>query len=274
MAGSGDIKTCWQEYDITVPRTVPPSYTALVTSDNCISHWPFESAAPYEDIKGTNDWDGILSSALADITQYKQGISSIEILDQFGDDPFILGLADADLSESFPLKSGYSNPALTLCFWFKPTRLLGSGSILSIYKGYGAADKSFKLDFSVSSGNVSASLYLSSNNTTWSPWNVGSKRIGTGMNTSTWYHICISIAADGSWRSRIWDDTAKAILADDVIGALGAVLATSTSTWDIFAWTGFSKPAVHSANFDDMFIFDRVLTVDEMDLIRAEHASS
>jgi len=91
----------------------------------------------------------------------------------------------------------------------------------------------------------------------------------TALSLNQWYHV--SIACDlTSYKIRIWDDVALEVIETKT----GENLEMPITDEDIKMDAGGAGAGPTIFKVDNLIVFDRVLISDEMDLIRAEHASS
>ena len=228
--------------------------------DNCKAYFRLESGAvPFlADSKGTNT---LTNSGMAeDTTDYKEGACSC-YANALTD---ILYRSDADLDAGFPFKSGDSTKILSVCGWFRASSFPAS------------ANRNIVNKYSASTGGRSWSVGASKS-TTWRValsvgYNSGNSAEtilhGSEITTGVWYHFGVTYNdADKSYRIRVWDDNAGAILGSD---------ATGNSTNNMYAGTGlFSIGRPGSGNVclggekDEIVVFNDVLTAGEIDQIRA-----
>jgi len=187
-----------------------------------------------------------------DLVDYKQGSCSARAVLANTDRFYI---TDANLDSGFPLKSGESNKTFSIAFWFY-LESVGIGQWFP--SKYASGNFSFivqiltsnKLNFQWSSNGSSAD---------------SSKTHDSTLSINTWYHVaCTYDESDDSFRIRIWDDTAEEILGTDLTGTGG----------DIYIGTALFRVGTGSSsspdgNIDELVVFDRVLSVADIDAVRA-----
>lgn len=221
---------------------------------NCVSLWNLESADLTADGIGTNTLSN--NGADPDATYYKQGSGSAHFISANTD---WMSRADASLSSNFPFKSGTTNRTVSVCCWVRFDSVasvhyvwskLATTSPRSIAMAVNAGTIYFRIGYGA--GNVSDDITF-----------------GTSVVADRWYHIsCTYDDSDGSYRIRIWDDTAGALLGTDVTGTTGHTPAyVGNATWLLGVthnsawWLG--------GYIDELVVFNDVLTADEIDQIRA-----
>ena len=266
----------WQNYDITVSRYVEDYINDFSEDDDCVALWRFEAAALLEDSKGNNDWYIYPSSGpvdpAADTVIFKEGASSV-YFDGWGnvgppeDNSPSLYILDTGLDAGFPLKSGDATKQFSICFWIKLDSFDTSEEEAEYYNAWfkkgveGGSHCSLAIQAASVDEGVThkVKLMLSSTGASYDAAYTHASALATGV----WYHVAVTYGP-GTYRIRIWDDTAQAILGADAIGA-----AIDTHVDDGWCWLG--SPVYDSdidGHVDEMVIFKRVLTVEEIDKIR------
>ena len=227
--------------------------------DDIKALWRFENGALTIDSKGEN----ILTNAgvNSNIESYKEGFGSA----QFGADSRLY-INDGDLDTGFPLKNGDTNKKLTLCTWLymdtAPSAAAANDSI--IFMKYAANKCSIKITLNTTVTSTYLTVYISAGGVTYET----SYYHATPLVIGRWYHIAITYqASDGAYRIRIYDATAAAIHGSDKTGTLGNVY---VGTAPIFIGYLYNSLRNHSlyGKLDEMIMFNRVLTTDEIDDIR------
>jgi hypothetical protein len=225
---------------------------------NCKAVWNVDNGALTTDSKGTNT---LTNSGMAnDAVNFKQGDASADA-DALGD---ILYCVDGDLDAGFPFKSGDATKKVSVCGWFRTSGFPA------------AADRMITGKYSAASGGRSWMVYCKKN----ANWNLS---LAIGYNsgdsaeivshastiaTGIWYHFGITFDdSDKSYRIRIWDDNAGAILGSDLTG---------TATNNMYAGTGLfhigrcgSASNCLGGEKDEVVVFNDILTTGEIDQIRA-----
>jgi len=92
---------------------------------------------------------------------------------------------------------------------------------------------------------------------------------GTAFEANKWYHVGITYdSADLGYRIRIWDDTAGALLGPDATGSFAYAIEANDGHF-VLAYTYGSGVAGYTGNIDEVVVFKKELTADEIDEIRA-----
>lgn len=223
---------------------------------NCKALWRFEDGALTADSKGSNTLS-IGNTPTADTSIYKEGSASVEIeeLDYFS-------INDADLDAGFPLKSGDTNKKISICFWVRINELPVDNELRMCYR----KSTTNKVSFLVYALNdeVKTAFVLQITEDGSSPIML---KHDSGIAINKWYHVAYTYdVSDESYRIRVWDDTAGAILGVDKTGSgIGDIF-----VGDAFCVIGYPTASnTMFGNLDEMVIFDDVLTVEEIDQIRA-----
>lgn len=229
-----------------------------VSSDsNCKAWWKYESGAITADSKGTNTLtdNGTVGS---DTSDYKEGSGCATFNNSV---PEYLSITDSNLDSGFPLKNGDTTKIISWCGWRKFSSLVSSAYIFC--KGeHGTSTRSFALqiesgfsyalsvDIGISGGSSFEKVYF-----------------GTGFSTDVWYFIAVTFDdSDGSYRIRIWDDTAGALLDTDATGNFTNSINVEDGDLQISSRDGGSYAVDGKADSD--FVFNRVLSVSEIDDLR------
>ena len=95
---------------------------------------------------------------------------------------------------------------------------------------------------------------------------------GTTLSTGVWYHITLTLDSSNSYRLRVWDDTAGDLLDDDRTGTFLNTISIEAS--DLVIGALHSGGNYLKAYVDEVVVFDEVLSVSEIDQIRAETYSA
>jgi len=213
--------------------------------------WNMEDGELTADYKGDNDLTNHYVSVST--SDYKQGGASGEFIRTMSSN---LKILDADLDSGFPLKNGESNKTFSFTIWFKLDTIEINQWLIN-KTGIG------KYCFVVFVDNSNRlTLYFSSNGETWNY----STSHASVLSVDTWYHAAITYDnSDYSYRIRIWDDMAKAILGTDKTG----------TAIDINVSDGVFSLSIQSflalnGHMDQVVVFKDVLTVAEIDAIRSQ----
>jgi hypothetical protein len=217
-----------------------------VGDPNIISVWKFESGALTTDSVGTNTLTAVNSPA-EDVVDYKEGTCCTSLA--FASKRFFK-ITDANLSAGFPLKSGDAVQRISMGCWFKLTTT--GGNIPAIigkdtYAGLGLA-----LYHNAGSLRVS--------------WNATALTLVT-ISTDVWYHA--AVMADSRARTcwvRLYDSSTG--ISTNYLTAPPAADITLTSEWRIGAWSGTDADRTFDGKIDEVFVFNRLLSIAEIDAIR------
>lgn len=218
---------------------------------NCRALWRFESGALTTDSKGSNtltDNNTVGESTSA----YKEGSCCADF--ERGNSEY-LSITDANLDSGFPTKSGDTNKKISVCFW---TRIESTTARDAMGKWDGSKSWKIYLD-----GSHGLRLYQSSDGSAEE-----TAEHGTTMGTGTWYHVGVTYDdSDKSYRIRVWDDSAGAILGSDKTGNFTSNINIGDAPFLIGA--AVSSTYWFDGLIDELAVFDRVLTTNEIDQIRA-----
>ena len=221
---------------------------------NVVALWRFENGALTTDSKGANTLTN--SGVGGDTTNYKEGLASA-LFNAVSD---VLYRADADLDAGFPFKSGDTTKKITVCGWFRPTSLIAFNRWLVSKYRWSDNERSFGIFVDDASNAISLSIGYNSG-ASYEELNHASTLI-----VNTWYHFGITFDdSDKSYRIRIWDDTAGAILGVDKTGTATNNMYAGAAPFAI--GKGESDNAL-SAQVDEIVVFNDILTAAEIDQIR------
>ena len=222
---------------------------------NCVALWRFEDGALTVDSIGTNTLTAV-GVPTADTSIYKEGGASVNYNSTYH------GIFDADLDTGFPLKNGDTNKKISVCFWVRFTNLPGTGLQTYLFSKWKVANQRSILIQCYNDG-ASSRFYLSIGS------DAGDEFVdhGSALSAEVWYHIGVTYQdSDKSYKIRIWDDNAGALL--------GGAEVSGNTTNDIRVSTdpvriAYPSPYDWQGKIDEMVVFNRILTSDEIDQIRA-----
>ena len=231
---------------------------------NCRAWWRMETGAITTDSSGESNTLSDYGSVAVDGTYYKEGSYSADFT--AGASQYLYR-ADADLSSDFPLKSGDATKDISIAFWFRPDDMPGASATDYIWAKYdtGNDKRSVAVVLNNSSGVYKFAAFCGHTSGTASEiiW------FGTVCVVDVWYHITFTHeGSSGNYRLRIWDDNASDQLGSDVTGTLANALTVSDAEVDI--GTRADHTNFTDGYIDDVLVFDDVLTVGEIDQIRAQ----
>jgi len=220
--------------------------------------WRFENGALGTDSKGANNL--VVAGPTSDIATYKEGAAAA-YLNALEKDIFFT--CDDDLDEGFPLRSSDTNKDISVVFWFKLDSLPELYRTI-FHKGRFAGPLGTNRSMSIAvSDSDQMRIRISSDGKAWNNYDHASV-----LDINKWYHVAVTYqGSSGAYRIRIWDDAAGAILGLDKVGIAGNV-SLSSSPLSIGSGTFNNSGYNMDGNLDEMVVFDRVITTDEIDQIR------
>jgi len=223
------------------------------TDSACKAVWRFESGALLADSKGTE----ILSNngVTEDAVDFMEGSCSAAFTNKN------LYRNDADLAAGFPLKSNDTVKTFGFTFWYKVTKTdnLYQRAIFA------------KTDYSNNNG---LGFYVNYGNNLWAPvqikWGNGTPEnwdpVTLALNQ--WYHICIT--GDGISKGvtlRVYDPSTG--IATTYTHSFSGVLSLTGCTYPFrLGAYGSAGIQMFEGRIDEFTVFNRVLTVPEIDAIR------
>ena len=222
---------------------------------NCVALYRFESGALTTDSKGTNTLSAN-GTPTADAVDYKEGSGCVDLEVTAPAESY--ERADASLSADFPFKKDTANKTISLAFWCK----LESAATWRMLSGKSVASNYFPYFVGIgATGNLE--LYIADGLTN------ENYVYGTTLTTGIWYHIGITYEDAGkTYRIRVWDDNAGALLGADLTGtgSKNAYMGVDGA----FAVGGYRSGTTFSfdGKIDEFVVFNDVLTADEIDQIR------
>lgn len=219
---------------------------------NCKALWNLESGALTVDSKGSNTL--VNQGVDEDNVDFKQGSCSGHFIRANSDR---MTLSHANQDSGLPLKGGESNKTFSIPKWFK----LDAKDITQylICKSGGAGHLSFEITIY---HNNHIRLIISSDGTA-----KDTIEHASALAADRWYHLTVTYDGnvDDSYRIRIWDDTAHAIVGADKTG-----ISSDINIENSGYYLGFPSALITlGGNEDEVVIFDRVLSVADIDAIRA-----
>ncbi len=218
---------------------------------NCQALWNLETGALGTDSKSTN----ILANTgvTADTTNFRQGVSGGRFTASENDR---MTRADASLSAAYPHKSSDTTKKVSLCFWFYPL----DTNIRVLYGKGGSGNWGTR----IRKTSTRIQFYLA----TGSGLEFKSGPIGT-ISANQWYHVGITHDdSDKSFRIRVWDDNAGALLGADVTGTFTNNVALNSLEVELGSHDGGTSDDFNGT-LDEFVVLNRILTADEIDEIRS-----
>ena len=226
------------------------------SDSDCKALWKFEQGHLSEDSIGENSL--ARNNVTSSILLYKEGRAAAQFDTE--KNPYF-SILDTNLDAGFPFKDGDTNKKISVCFWARLDSLPNENNNRSVFMKYTIFNCSIWIRFRNVGGNTVVQLTLS---TTGGTWNYSYSH-ATAVAADIWYHIAVTYqASDGAYRIRIWDDNAGAILGADKTG--NAVVANIS---DAPLYIGYNDSYYNmDGKLDEMVVFDKILTTDEIDEIR------
>ena len=230
---------------------------------NCVALWNMDLGGLTADSKGTNTLTN--NNTVEQNVDTKQGDRSGDFLQA---DDESLSITDANLDAGFPFKNGDANKKISLCKWVKFSSFTeNQNQLFSKWD-----DPNSKRTIMLQSVDVAGSDYFRF----YLGFNGGASAetvitFGTAFALHIWYHIGFTFQdSDKSWKIRIWDDDAGALL--------GGAEETGNSTNNINiedaavflgAYEGSPATGTHDGLMDEVIVFNDILSSAEIDEIRA-----
>jgi len=244
----------------SVSASPEPIENDFAADENCVALWRMEDGALATDSRGSNTLTN--SGVAADTTNYREGEGS-SLFDAATD---IMSITDANLAAGFPMRGSDETPSrvFSACFWFRPLTTDTSYNKFLVakrgrYSGYGFGVRLYngKIVFEVSSASSGINYDI-----TYSTY----KSVTAGR----WYHVAVTLDADRNYRIRVWSDTAQIPLDVDKTGTLPyGDINVNTEPWCIGQSSWLQSSYAFAGNIDEVAVFKDVLTVEEIDAIRA-----
>ena len=216
---------------------------------NCIDHWSLDDGDYRTADVGTDDWTRVQSCFL-DTTYHKTGSAAMLLTSQ--SDKRIT-LADASAGADFPLKVG-GGTKISVCYWVRPSYM--SGGALRVFAKDNTAKQTIVMGFT-----TKPILWIGYNSgNSWEQKTAANPTLVVGQ----WYHIAYTYDdADKSYRIRCWDETAGTVY--ETTGTMTNSINIEDAPYSLL--TGDSL-AYAAGTFDELVIFNDVLTAAEIDKIR------
>ena len=223
---------------------------------NCKALWRFENGALTADSIGTNTLTDN-NTVGTDVVNHQEGAACADC--ESGNSEFF-SITDGNLDVDFPFKNGDTTKKISLCFFYKPESI---GATQFLFPKTATDKHSFNL-YIFTTGEVDF----------WIGYNGGADReyltdSSLFLQAGTQYHIGFTFDdSDKSFRLRVWDV--------DAVQALGADYTGNTTNNINIEDADLGIGAISSGGsyadglFDEMVIFNDILSVSEIDEIRAQ----
>lgn len=223
---------------------------------NCSALWKFESGALTTDSKGGNTLTNN-NTVVENTSEYKEGFCSADF-ERNNSEYF--SITDANLDAGYPLKNGDTNKKISVCGWFRLESL--DTADLCIYGKYNTTGKRSFLIFA-DAGNNKLHLYVGYNSGDSYNEYVHASVLSVGI----WYHYGVTWQdSDKSYRIRMWDDNASAILGSDLTGT--GINNINVEDGEVTIGSRGDPNRYWDGELDEVIVFKDILSVAEIDKIR------
>ena len=246
----------------TVEITVYGTGNNFSGDSNCVAVWRFEDSPGFGiDSQGSNDLTNV--GADEENTYYKEGSQSASFNRAISDR---MTITDANQDAGFPWRYDDGESIVkdfSICGWFR---------LKTVPYDYSSSYYIFS-KYSLSSARVFGIWIADTDNKIKLAmgWNNGETYeeapFGTACVINRWYHFGITYdSATKFGRIRMWDDTAQALLDSDKTNTY----ANATDACDVGLTIGTRDDAGRPFDgyIDELVVFNRVITIDEIDDIR------
>jgi hypothetical protein len=227
---------------------------------NAVAHYRMESGAMGTDALGLNalatSW-----APDANTADYMEGAASAYFSSSGG--VYMPRSAD-NLTADFP---GKGSNKLTVCFWFYQNADNASyGGLISMWE-LQPNNRSWEVGTRVDAGytrNVYLAIGVSDGNDTQTFNHAGVFAL------NQWYHVGATYDGDSNAvKIRVWDESGAAILGTDVSDATTLPMSLASVDLQLGRTVNNTSRDFHG-NLDEVVIFNRVLSNDEIDCVRAQ----
>ncbi len=223
--------------------------------ENCVALWSVENGALTTDSIGSNTLTDN-NTVQSETSDYKEGSGCADF--EYANSEYF-NITDSNLDSDFPLKSGDTNKKISVCFWVKFESLFAYQYLFSKWDISGS-DKSFAVVMLTDTINIRVGYNGGASDE--------SLPFGTTVQTGRWYHVGATYDdSDKSYRLRIWDDTAGALLGSDATG--NATNNIDINSADVCIGGRHGGSSLHDGLLDEVPVFDDILSTTEIDQIRA-----
>lgn len=225
---------------------------------NCISVYRTESGALGTDAKGSQALTSLGGGPSEDTTIFKEGACAARFV---AASAYGMYRTDANLSASFPLKSGTSNTTISVCAWVYQDSVGADGDVRSIaskFESGTGAHRTFRA--LVATVGTSGRARLTSGDTGGN--NSTTATHASDLAIQTWFHItCGYRDSDKAYRVFVRDASGNTVGSD--------VSGTATANIALFAQSDFmvgcqgehtSQQSPFDGRIDEVVIFSKLLT--------------
>jgi len=232
---------------------------------SCKALWRYESGALTTDSIGSNTLTSS-GSPTANTTSFKEGSACVDLE---ASTPDYFSITDANLDTSFPLKNGDTTKEISICYWIRfetlPLDVHPFFWLVNFFKG-GTTTKSFAVGSYVDGGVASFGMAIGyASGASWQKIH-----FGTVITTNNWYHVGITYKdSTKAYSIRVWDDNAGALLGGaEVTGTVANNINVENGPVYIGCAEYVVKQEYYDGFLDEMVIFNRILTSNEIDKVR------
>ena len=235
---------------------------------NCVALWRFEDTPGFVvDSQGSNDLTN--TGADEENTYYKEGSQSSKFVKSSGDE---MNIADADLDVGFPWRyndGGSAEKDFSICFWIRLNTLPSIlGAISYIASKYSTAAPGLRcFAINIQSGAEVADCLAANLGITSGTSFEGYTVQGYPFVINRWYHVAVRY--DDSARRvyfTAWDDTAGNYLFQNEYYDYSGTTEIEDVQFSVGARS--DQSGTLDGYLDEMVVFNRVITSDEVDVIR------
>ncbi len=225
---------------------------------NCVALWNLESGALTVDSKGTNTLTN--HGVTADTVNFQQGAASGDF--ELSSSQY-LEIADASLDAEFPLRSGDADKVISICLWFR-IESIPAGGVAELWDKYGSTANT--RSFGIQVQDAAAPVYFLR---LWQGHTGGtagdSVQHPYDLDYGVWYHVGVRYRdSDKAYWIRHYDSATGQVWNThgnftNAINVENAPVTIGTKADHSQFWDGL---------IDEVVVFDRYLTLADMDLIR------
>jgi hypothetical protein len=242
----------------TYPSVAPlPRNPNLATDPHCVALWRLEADALSMDSVGGNLLTN--TGVVADTVNFREGAAAGDW--ERGDSTDVLTILDAALDPGFPFKSGDTGKLMTVCVWLR-LESIPTGEQWLFTKV--VTPNSFALCLTMHEGQTRFywRTWEEAAEARYSPYVAPTTLLATGQ----WYHIGASLNGnDATYKIRVYD-----LSNDETTEISGTIPA---STWVAVTAAplrigGYNSNTGIDGLLDEIVVFSRVLSSDEIDAIR------
>ncbi len=225
----------------------------------CVALWRLESGALTTDSIGTNTLTN--TGVAADTSIFQEGAAAGRWVNTESD---VLNATDASLDSGFPFKDGTSNLEITVCFWLWPQDVASTRYVFC-KSGNASPIRFFTIWY------ASSIHFRVGDGTTWAGAKIHAGDWAGVGETDQWYHVGVTYkSSDTTYRVRVWDLEAGTTLdgQPDNTGTTGKECPVNTQPLEIGRLADSTSNDLNG-RLDEIVVFNRILTADEIDTIRA-----